>query len=144
MDPEATPTDYKNNLKTLFATNSAKILAIIPRTFNAKDTNGNEMIIIRGNVYPIIRLHELFGVPNAHTNIEDGILIWVQSGEESICLFVDELLGEQQIVVNTHPSYLSRYDAKSYGISGCTILGDGNISLILDIGSIIDKTMEKR
>ncbi len=44
LDKQTTPTDYKNNLKTLFATNSAKILAIIPRTFNAKDTNGNEYI----------------------------------------------------------------------------------------------------
>jgi len=108
------------------------------------DTTGNEMIMIRGDVYPIIRLHELFGVPNAHTNIEDGILIWVQAGEQSACLFVDELIGEQQIVVKPLPSYLSRYDAKSYGIAGCTILGDGNISLILDVGSIIEKTMEMR
>jgi two-component system chemotaxis sensor kinase CheA len=108
------------------------------------DTVGNEMIIIRGDVYPIIRLGELFNVPNALTNIEDGILIWVQAGEESACLFVDELLGEQQIVVKPLPSYLKRYDAKSYGISGCTILGDGNISLILDVGSIIQKKMEMR
>ncbi|MCL2034622.1 MAG: chemotaxis protein CheA [Oscillospiraceae bacterium] len=108
------------------------------------DTTGNEMIIIRGDVYPIIRMHQLFAVPNAHTNIEDGILIWVQAGEQSACLFVDELIGEQQIVVKPLPSYLSRYDAKSYGIAGCTILGDGNISLILDVGSIIEKTMEMR
>ncbi len=109
-----------------------------------EDTTGNEMIIIRGDVYPIIRLHELFQVPNAMTSIEDGILIWVQAGDESACLFVDELLGEQQIVVKPLPAYLNRYDAKSYGISGCTILGDGNISLILDVGSIIQKKMEAR
>ena len=108
------------------------------------DTSGNEMIMIRGDVYPIIRLHRLYGVPDAITDIEEGILIWVQSGERSICLFVDQLIGEQQIVVKPLPKYLNKYDIKPCGISGCTILGDGNISLILDVGSIIDNVMEKR
>ena len=108
------------------------------------DTTGNEMIMIRGDVYPIIRLHQLYNVPNALTEIEEGILIWVQSGGRSICLFVDELIGEQQIVVKPLPVYLNKYDIKPYGISGCTILGDGNISLILDVGSIIEYVMEKR
>lgn len=108
------------------------------------DTEGNEMIMIRGDVYPIIRIHQLYDVPDALTNIEDGILIWVQSGDRSACLFVDQLIGEQQIVVKPLPMYLNRYDIKPYGISGCTILGDGNISLILDVGSIIEKVMEKR
>jgi len=108
------------------------------------DTNGNEMILIRGNVYPIIRMHNLYNIPDALTDIEDGILIWVQSGERSICLFVDKLIGEQQIVVKPLPAYLSKYNIKSCGISGCTIHGDGNISLILDVGSIIENVMEKR
>ena len=108
------------------------------------DTDGKEMIIIRGNVYPIIRLHELYNVPEALTDIEEGILIWVQSGENSACLFADQLIGEQQIVVKPLPIYLNKFDIKPYGISSCTILGDGNISLILDVGSIIDKVMEKR
>jgi len=122
----------------------------INESFKAKndqvivDTEGNEMIMIRGNVYPIIRLHELYNVPNAVTNIEDGILIWVQSGDDSACLLVDELIGEQQIVVKPLPKYLNRFGVKEYGISGCTILGDGNISLILDVGAIIEKVLEKR
>jgi two-component system chemotaxis sensor kinase CheA len=108
------------------------------------DTDGNEMIMIRGEVYPIIRLHDLYDVPEAMTDIEEGILIQVQSGEQSACLFVDQLIGMQQIVVKPLPTYLNRYDVKPYGISGCTILGDGNISLILDAGSIIDMVMAKR
>ena len=108
------------------------------------DTSGNEMIMIRGNVYPVIRLYELFAVPDSITDIEEGILIWVQSGDQSACLFVDQLIGEQQIVVKPLPKYLNRYNIKSYGISGCTILGDGNISLILDVGGMIEKVMEKR
>lgn len=109
-----------------------------------KDTTGNEMILLRGEVYPVIRLHNLFNVPNALTDIEEGIFIWVQSGDHSACLFVDQLIGEQQIVVKPLPLFLNRYDLKSLGISGCTILGDGTISLILDVNSIIEKTMEQR
>jgi two-component system chemotaxis sensor kinase CheA len=108
------------------------------------DTNGNEMIMMRGDVYPVIRMNDLYNVQDAFTEIEDGILIWVQAGDQSAVLFVDKLIGEQQIVVKPLPTYLKRYDIKSFGISGCTILGDGNISLILDVGSIIEKVMEKR
>ena len=50
--------------------------------------------------------------------------------------FVDELLGEQQIVVKPLPSYVNNMDIKNYGIAGCSILGDGNISIILDAGSL--------
>ncbi len=122
----------------------------INESFKAKndqvivDTEGNEMMMIRGNVYPVVRLHELYGVPNAVTDIEEGILIWVQSGDDSACLLVDQLIGEQQIVVKPLPKYLNRFGVKNYGISGCTILGDGNISLILDVGGIIDNVLEKR
>ena len=108
------------------------------------DTDGNEMILLRGDVYPLIRLHELYGVKNAFTNLADGILIVVQSGDDYACLFVDQLIGTQQIVVKPLPVYLNRYHIKPYGISGCTILGDGNISLILDAGSIIDKVIAKK
>ncbi|MCL2579013.1 MAG: chemotaxis protein CheA [Oscillospiraceae bacterium] len=108
------------------------------------DTDGNEMIVIRGDVYPIVRLHNLYGVPDCITDIEEGIMIWVQSAGASAVLFADKLIGEQQIVVKPLPAYLSRFDIKPYGISGCTILGDGTISLILDVGSIIDMVTEKR
>jgi len=108
------------------------------------DTDGNEMIVIRGEVFPVVRLHALHQVPECITDIEEGILIWVNSGERSVVLFADRLIGEQQIVVKPMPAYLSRFDIKPCGISGCTILGDGTISLILDVGSIIDKVTEAR
>ena len=66
-------------------------------------------------------------------NIEEGILMWVESGEHSYCLFVDELLGEQQIVVKPLPSYINSFNVKNFGITGCSILGDGSISIILDV-----------
>ena len=49
----------------------------------------------------------------------------------------DELVGEQQVVVKPFPKYLSKYDIKSEGLSGCTIMGDGSISLIVDVNNLI-------
>ena len=54
----------------------------------------------------------------------------------SYCLLVDELLGERQIVVKPLPAYLNSFNIKNFGIGGCTILGDGVISIILDVPSL--------
>ena len=66
--------------------------------------------------------------------------MWLESGDCSYCLFVDELLGEQQIVVKPLPAYVNNFDIKNYGITGCSILGDGNISIILDAGDLYKAT----
>lgn len=100
------------------------------------DAGGNEIVKCLGEFYPIIRVHELYNIETEKTNIEDGILIWVEAADKSFCLFVDELLGEQQVVVKPLPSYLNNFNIKNSGIGGCTLLGDGNISLILDIGNL--------
>lgn len=97
------------------------------------DTYGNEIIKCMDQFYPIIRIHSLYNIDTEITNIEDGILIWVEASDRSYCLLVDELRGEQQVVVKPLPPFLNNFNIKNSGISGCTILGDGNISLILDI-----------
>ncbi len=97
------------------------------------DAEGNEIVKCLDEFYPIIRVHQLYNIETEITSIEDGILIWVEASDTSYCLFVDELLGEQQVVVKPLPSYLSNFNIKNSGISGCTILGNGNISIILDI-----------
>ena len=97
------------------------------------DANGNEIIKCMDEFYPIVRVHSLYNIETDVTAIEDGILIWVEASDKSYCLFVDELLGEQQVVVKPLPAFLSYFNIKDSGISGCTILGDGNISIILDI-----------
>ena len=61
----------------------------------------------------------------------------METSETSYCLFVDELLGEQQVGIKPLPSYLNSFGIKDAGIVGCTILGDGNISLILDVASLL-------
>jgi two-component system chemotaxis sensor kinase CheA len=114
-------------------------IANIRQSFKVKnedviyDTEGNEIIKCMNQFYPIIRIHTLYNIDTKITNIEDGILVWVESGDKSYCLFVDDLLGEQQVVVKPLPVYLNSFNIKNSGICGCTILGDGNISIILDV-----------
>ena len=101
------------------------------------NTDGTEMIMLRGECYPVIRLHNFFGIDTAVTEMIDGILIQIESDHKTVCIFADELIGEQQVVVKPFPSLLSHYDIKGRGLSGCTILGDGSISLILDANNLI-------
>ncbi len=100
------------------------------------DAANREMIKCVDNFYPIVRARDLYQLQDGVTEIGDGILLWLESGEISYCLFVDELLGEQQVVVKQLPSYLNNFNIKAYGINGCTLLGDGSISVILDVANL--------
>lgn len=102
-----------------------------------KDVNGNEMVMIRGECYPVIRLFKAFGIETSVQNILDGIIILVETEDKAVCLLADQLIGEQQVVVKPLPTYLNKFNVKECGIAGCTILGDGSISLILDIKNLI-------
>lgn len=104
-----------------------------------QDPDGNEMIMIRGACYPIIRLHKIFQLTDTVTQIEEGILLLVDSGTSLACIFADELLGKHQVVVKPLPIYLSRFDISNSGLAGCTIMGDGSMSLILDIQNILEQ-----
>lgn len=117
-------------------------IANIRQSFKVKaeqiilDEYGNEMVERMDCFYPIVRLHNFYGLNSQVTSMEDGILLWVEANDRSYCLFVDDLIGEQQVVVKPLPPYLNDFGLKNSGIIGCTILGDGNISLILDIASL--------
>lgn len=102
-----------------------------------RDTDGNEMIMLRGICYPILRMHEKFGIETEVTDLKEGILLLVETDNKSMCIFADKLIGEQQVVVKPFPKYLARYDIKGEGLSGCTIMGDGSISLIIDTNTLI-------
>jgi two-component system, chemotaxis family, sensor kinase CheA len=96
--------------------------------------DGLELVNIRGQLLPVVRVHELFNISNERADLESGTIIVAENEEKSICLFIDEVINQQQIVVKG----LSNYIGNIKGVSGCTILGDGDISLILDIAGIID------
>jgi chemotaxis protein histidine kinase CheA len=100
--------------------------------------DGLEIVRIRGELQPVLRLHELYRVDPRYFQLSEGILIMVENSDNKCCLFVDELLGQQQIVIKGLPGYLNHVK----GISGCAILGDGEISLILDIAGLINSVDE--
>lgn len=111
----------------------------IKESFKAKekdlitDPDGNEMIMVRGECHKIIRIHKAYKAETAVTNLPDGIMIMVEDGRKgSYCLFADALIGQQQVVIKALPDYIK----KVKGLAGCTLLGDGNISLIIDISAI--------
>jgi two-component system chemotaxis sensor kinase CheA len=118
----------------------------IKECFRPKETDivmnfaGKEMIMVRGQCIPIIRLHKLYEVQTAISSLTEGILVMVESNEKTFCLFADALLGEQQVVFKPLPE-LIRNTIKKKGLAGCTLLGDGSISLILDVAGFSDYSM---
>jgi two-component system chemotaxis sensor kinase CheA len=102
-----------------------------------KDTSGKEMIMIRGECYPLIRLYELYDLTPATTDLFEGIIILVEAEGKSACIFADELMGEQQVVVKPFSALLNNHNVKQNGMAGCSILGDGSITIILDVSNII-------
>lgn len=102
-----------------------------------KDIEGNEMIMMRGRCCTIIRIHEVYNIKTDVKKLTEGILIMVEQEGKTACIFADELLGQQQVVIKALPKYIKNLK-KIIGLSGCTLLGDGNISLIVDVGGLIN------
>ncbi|MCK9443395.1 MAG: chemotaxis protein CheA [Tissierellaceae bacterium] len=100
-----------------------------------KDPDGNEMIMLRGRSHTIYRLHQLYNVETEIKDLTEGILVVVEQNERTSCILVDELLGQQPVVVKALPNYI-KSTKNIKGLGGCTLLGDGSISLILDVNGI--------
>ncbi len=91
------------------------------------DPDQNEMIMVRGQCYPVLRLHEFYRVKTEVTEFTGGIIIMIEQDGKALCLFADELLGQQQVVVKALPTYIKN-TRKITGLAGCTLLGDGGIT----------------
>ncbi|MEA3181410.1 MAG: two-component system, chemotaxis family, sensor kinase CheA [Gammaproteobacteria bacterium] len=92
-----------------------------------------EVFSFRGDYLPIVRLHDLFGVqPRAHA-LHEGLIVVAEGDGRRIGLFVDELLGQQQVVIKSMEANYGPVD----GVAGATILGDGCVALILDLPGLI-------
>ena len=100
------------------------------------DPDGREMIMFRGECLPIVRLHKLFRTRTECEILSDGIMIMVEDEGQMVGLFADDLIGEQQIVVKPIPPFITKRIGQIRGVSGCTILGNGNISLIIDVKNL--------
>jgi len=96
-------------------------------------TGRGEMVMLRGDLLPMFRLHELFGVSDALGDPHDGLLIVIEGEGRRCALMVDELLGQQQVVIKA----LGESIGQIPGVAGAAILGDGRVGLILDAGGIL-------
>lgn len=98
-------------------------------------TGGGELVMLHGEVLPIVRLHELFGISGAEADPACAVLVVVDQGERRAALLVDELLGQQQFVVKSAGAGLGRIDC----VAGGAILGDGTVGLILDVAAVLER-----
>ena len=96
-----------------------------------QDPDGQEMIMVQGKCCPVVRLYDMYKIDEAITEPSEGIVLLLEAGEKTFGVLADKLLGVQEIVVKPVPQYISKL-MNTTGISGCTLLGDGSISLILD------------
>jgi two-component system chemotaxis sensor kinase CheA len=93
-----------------------------------------EMMLIRGSLLPVVRLHSLFSIEPIYTDPYEAIIVVVEDGDQRCCLMVDKLHGQQQVVIKN----LGEYFTNVIGVSGGAIMGDGNINLILDIPGVLN------
>ncbi|MBZ0243541.1 MAG: chemotaxis protein CheA, partial [Bacteroidales bacterium] len=107
---------------------------------NVYTVNRQEVIRIRTEVLPIIRLDNALGVTTDKEDLEDRYVVVVGLGMQRIGLVVDELLGQQEIVIKSLGEYLGTIP----GIAGSTILGDGRVIMIIDVAELIQDCYSKK
>lgn len=96
-------------------------------------TQGSQLVKVRDEYMPVIELERVFRVPRKHADKRSDIMVVVESDGSRVALLVDELLGQQQVVVkNLESNY-----RKVQNVSGATIMGDGTVALILDTSSLV-------
>jgi two-component system chemotaxis sensor kinase CheA len=105
-----------------------------------KTMDGNELLRNRRKILPVIRLHKLYAINPVFMNLQEGMLLIIDHGDHQFALFVDTVIGQQQIVVKNLPESM----ANAPHLSGCTILGDGQVGLILDAASMAKSVIRQR
>jgi two-component system chemotaxis sensor kinase CheA len=100
--------------------------------------SGGAVINVRGEFIPIMYLYQLFNISNAQPDASKALVVLIENGKEQFGIVVDELVGQQQVVIKSLEDNSDRIE----GVSGATILGDGRVSLILDMGALV--RMSKR
>ena len=92
-----------------------------------------ELYPLRDEYVPVIRMYDVFNLEPHTTDLEEGLLVIVEGEGQKVGLFIDDLLGQQQVVIKS----LETNYRKVVGVSGATILGDGTVALILDVPGLI-------
>ena len=96
--------------------------------------------MVRGSLLPLVRLHQRFGVKPRFENPWDSLLIVSESGGRHFCLMVDELIGKQEVVIKS----LETNYRKVPGVSGATIMGDGRVAMIIDVGALVKLAQQNK
>ena len=96
-------------------------------------SSDGQLLRVRGEYLPLVKMHEVFNTQPKAVDWEHGIAVIVEAEGKKTALFVDELLGQHQVVIKSLESNFR----KMQGISGATIMGDGRVALILDVASLI-------
>jgi two-component system chemotaxis sensor kinase CheA len=111
--------------------------SIQPKPDTVKTVVGKgELVNVRGTYLPMIRLYETFSITPEHTVPGEAILLILESEGERVAVMVDEILGQQQVVIKS----MEHNFRKVEGIAGATILGDGTVGFILDVRGLLDIT----
>ena len=92
-----------------------------------------EVVNVRGAFYPIVRLYEVFDLQPEHKNPAEAILLILETEGERVVVMVDEIVGQQQVVIKSIEENFRKVD----GVAGATILGDGTVGLILDVRGLV-------
>ena len=109
--------------------------SIQPKKEEVKTIEGKgEVILVRGEYIPFMRMYELFEIESMHIDPSQGLVVIAESGNTRVGLLIDDLLGQQQIVIKSLDSFISH----SRAISGAAILGDGKVALIIDIHGLLE------
>jgi two-component system chemotaxis sensor kinase CheA len=105
-----------------------------PTDNDIKEISGQGRVLkVRGEYLPLIPLYQVFGIEPCFTKPSEGLVVILESEGKKAALFIDDLVGQQQVVVkNLESNY-----RKVAGISGATILGDGGVSLIIDVAALL-------
>lgn len=93
-----------------------------------------EVVQVRNGLLPIYRLQRMFNLDEGTRELEQGLLLILENGKRRACVFVDEILGQQQVVIKN----LGESRPQIRGVSGGAILGDGRVALIVDVGGLLE------
>lgn len=105
-----------------------------PDPGDIKEISGQgEVVHVRGEYLPLIALHKIFNIQPKITNPAEGILVLLEADGKKVALFVDELVGQHQVVIKS----LETNYRKVPGVSGATIMGDGRVAMIIDVGALV-------
>ena len=118
-----------SHIKSIFKANADDIVY---------SASGTAHLTLRKKLYPIICLYKHFEEQPIYEDLAEGMMLLVEGHEKAFCLFVDTLVGEQQVVIKALPQFLERYGVKEKGIGGCVILGDGSVSLVLEVNRLLE------